>query len=143
MSKVEFVKAITYMGILFNKSFSKEIIEIWYEFFIDIHEDILKESIRELAKETKYSPSLQELLDKCRIINSNKNQDILSIMYKDGYFKKGYFCELTDEHAFRNYEKSSMWVKQNIIPKWLLEDMIKYGYKNTKMILGNNNLLIE
>ena len=143
MTKVEFVKAITYMGIVFNKTLSKEIIEIWYEFFFNIEETILKDAIKELAKETKYLPSLQELLDKCENINSNKTQTILSIMYKDGYFKNGLYCELTDEHAFRNYEKALMWIKENIIPKWLLQDMIKYGYRNTKSLLSNDTLLIE
>lgn len=53
MNQVEFIKAITYMGILFNKPIDKEVIETWYEFFSDIPEKILKESIKDLAKEKK------------------------------------------------------------------------------------------
>ena len=56
MNQVEFIKAITYMGILFNKPIDKEVIETWYEFFLDIPEKVLKDSIKDLAKERKYLP---------------------------------------------------------------------------------------
>mgnify|MGYP004531725569 CR=1 FL=1 len=51
MNQVEFIKTIIYMGILFNKPIDKGVIETWYEFFYDIPEKILKESIKDLAKE--------------------------------------------------------------------------------------------
>ena len=143
MNQVEFIKAITYMGILFNKPIDKEVIETWYEFFSNIPEKILKESIKDLAKERKYLPSLQELLEKCRNTFNQKNHHILDLMYKEGYFRKGLYGELTPDHTFRNYEKSIMWSNENLLPNWLLEDMIKYGLKKSDILKSNDRLLLK
>ena len=37
-------------GFLLNKPIDKEVIETWYEFFLDIPEKVLKDSIKDLAK---------------------------------------------------------------------------------------------
>ena len=47
----------------------------------------------------------------------------------EAYFKNGIFGELSKEQQSRNYEKSIMWLNKGIVPKWLLKDMMKYGYK--------------
>lgn len=143
MNQIEFVKAITYMGILFNKPIDKEVIETWYEFFSEIPEKILKDSIKDLAKESKYLPSLQELLEKCKSTFNYRNQQILETMYNEGYFRKGLYEDLTPDHALRNYEKSIMWLNKNILPDWLLEDMIKYGLKKSDILKSNQRLLLK
>jgi hypothetical protein len=141
MNKQEFLKAITYMGILFNKDISRDIVETWYEFFIDIPETIFKNAIKELAKETKYLPSLQELLDKCSIVKTNEINYVVQQMYDDGYFKRGTYGELSDDQAFRNYEKTLMWVEKGIIPEWLREDMQEYIDKERQTKLTTNERL--
>lgn len=141
MSKSEFLKAITYIGILFNKDISKEIVETWYEFFSSISESNLKNAIKELARESKYFPSLQELLNKCKRVESTKSLSILQLIYNDKYFNKSDYGEISDDQAFRNYEKAIMWIEQKTILNWLLEDMNNYinnqvliDYKSSKLL---------
>lgn len=143
MNQVEFIKTIIYMGILFNKPIDKGVIETWYEFFYDIPEKILKESIKDLAKEKKCLPSLQELLEICRSTFNQRNHQILDLMYKEGYFRKGLYVELTPDHSFRNYEKSIMWSDEKLLPNWLLEDMIKYGLTKFDILKSNDRLLLK
>ena len=132
MNKGEFLKAVTYMGIVFNKEIGKDIIEIWYEFFLEIPANIFKSAIKELAKETKYLPSVQELLDKCSKVQSDKLGYIAQIMYEDGYFHIG-IERLSDEHAMRNYEKTITWLKRGTVPGWLKEDMQEYLERDNQL----------
>ena len=111
--------------------------------FFEIPEKILKDSIKDLAKESKYLPSLQELLEKCKSTFNYRNQQILETMYNEGYFRKGLYEDLTPDHALRNYEKSIMWLNKNILPDWLLEDMIKYGLKKSDILKSNQRLLLK
>ena len=68
----------------------RKLLKTWYEFFLDIPEKILKESIKDLAKEKKYLPSLQELLEKCRSTFNQRNHQILDLMYKKDILEKDY-----------------------------------------------------
>lgn len=128
MTKEQFAKAMTYLGIVYNKEFTSQQVTVWYEYFNDIEENTVKTAIKEIALQSKYIPNISEMIDKCTEVESRKKYDILDLMYKDGYFRMG-VKELDPEHELRNYEKAQMWLSNNIIPSWLLEDMMKYGYK--------------
>ncbi len=64
-------------------------------------------------------------------------------MYEEGYFRKGLYGELTPDQSFRNYEKSIMWSNENLLPNWLLEDMIKYGLKKSDILKSNDRILLK
>ena len=129
------------MGTLFNKEISKDVVETWYEFCMDIPKETFKNAVKELAKEKKYLPSLQELLEKCAQVKSNKLNSIVQQMYNDGYFKRGSYGELSDEHAFRNYEKTLMWIEKGIIPEWLKEDLNDYMEKQEQLTNSDIKLI--
>lgn len=129
MTKEEHVKVMGYAGVIYRKEFTPLEINAWYEFFKDIPYDICKGAIKTCAIKYKYMPSISELLLECREADMKKRMEILYLMYQDGYFKRG-VEELTDEHAETNYTKAQLCIARDIIPDWLLEDMISYGYTN-------------
>ena len=89
-------------------------------------------------------PSIAEILDKCDSSAKTYSYDILEKMKNDGYFKRGAYGELDDTHATRNYEKATMWLSKGIIPQWLLENMMSYGYKKmlNERLLNKEQTLI-
>ena len=144
MTKKEYVKAMTYLGVMFNKPISKEMMEVWYEMVIDIPESTFKNAIKKLALKTKFLPSIQEIVDMCSEVQYQQTNLILEKMYSEGYFSKGSYGDLDPDHALRNYEKATMWVNEGKIPGWLLEDMKEYGYvqpikTESHLLLENNN----
>lgn len=54
---------------------------------------------------------------------------ILDKMLADGYFKKCAIGEQSPAEEMSDYNKAVMFVGGNIIPSWLEEDMVAYGYK--------------
>lgn len=36
-----------------------------------------------------------------------------------------------------------MWSNENLLPNWLLEDMIKYGLKKSDILKSNDRLLLK
>ena len=118
MTKEQFAKAMSYLGILYNKEFDSTQVSIWYEYFHEIDEITFKKAIKKMAVTNKYIPTIAEMISVC-----------IDLMYKDGYFKYGVVGELDEDHEMRNYDKAIMFVSAGIIPGWLLEDMQKYGYK--------------
>lgn len=129
MTKEQFAKAMSYLGILYNKEFDSTQVSIWYEYFHEIDEITFKKAIKKMAVTNKYIPTIAEMISVCKDIDERKKIEILDLMYKDGYFKYGVVGELDEDHEMRNYDKAIMFVSAGIIPGWLLEDMQKYGYK--------------
>lgn len=129
MTKEQFAKAMSYLGILYNKEFDSTQVSIWYEYFHEIDEATFKKAIKKMAVTNKYIPTIAEMISVCKEIDEYKKIEILDLMYKDGYFKYGVVGELDTDHEMRNYDKAIMFVSAGIIPSWLLEDMQRYGYK--------------
>ena len=100
MNKQDYLKAITYMGTLFNKEISKDVVETWYEFCMDIPKETFKNAVKELAKEKKYLPSLQELLEKCAQVNCTG--------LSKGKYKYGYI-----EYTFDLWNNSEVRIKNH------------------------------
>lgn len=61
-------------------------------------------------------------------------------MKKDGYFRLG-VKPLLPEQEDRNYGKSIRWIKREIIPEFLLENMQKY-INHSKRINSKNHYQI-
>ena len=88
MTKQEYVKAMTYMGVMFNKPVGKDVIEVWYEFLANVPEITFKNAIKQLALKTKFLPGLQEIMDMCSEVQSKQNNSILqSHKYNMCYIK--------------------------------------------------------
>ena len=129
MNKKQFALAMTYLGIVFNKNFTSDTVSVWYEYFHIIEEETFKRAIKQLALKTKYLPSMKEVADECIEIQKSNNFGVLDQMYKDGYFRSSNYGKIEAQQELRNYDKAVMWLTKNTLPKWLIEDMMKYGYR--------------
>lgn len=129
MTKEQFAKAMSYLGIVYNKEFDSAQVSIWYEYFHEIDESTYKAAIKKIAISSKFVPTISEMIEMCKSVDEHKKIEILDLMYKDGYFKYGVVGELEADHEMRNYDKAVMFVSAGIIPGWLLDDMKQYGYK--------------
>lgn len=99
---------------------------------------IVLKAIDEIIRTSKFMPTIAEILDRCDGQAKTYTFDILKIMQEDGYFKYGVCGELDESQQSRNYEKAMSFVNRGIIPDWLLNDMIRYGYK-VNNLLGVRN----
>ena len=118
--------------------------KMYQEQIIGYTPEIVLKAIDEIIRTSKFMPSIAEILDKCDSAAKTYSYDILEKMKNDGYFKRGAYGELDDTHATRNYEKATMWLSKGIIPQWLLEDMMSYGYKKmlNERLLNKEQVLI-
>lgn len=90
------------------------------------NEETLKSAIKEIIRTSKYMPSLNEIIEQCEKSRVHQTNEIVELMWQDGYFKKGAYGELDDSQAYRNYNKTLKFIEEGIIPEWLREDMKKY-----------------
>lgn len=117
---------------LYMKDMTDEEIFSWYGKFKDVECNVFYKTIDNLKN--KFMPNAIELYELCETTEIKNTFDILDLMWADGYFKKSPFGELAPEQQSRNFEKAVMWLNKGIIPEWLLEDMIAYGYKPTAQL---------
>jgi hypothetical protein len=61
MTKEEFVKAMTYLGIAYNKEFDEKQLSVWYDFFKKENYQDFKNAIKRIASKNQYLPSIAEL----------------------------------------------------------------------------------
>lgn len=90
------------------------------------NEETLKSAIKEIIRNSKYMPSLKEIIDQCDKCRTYQTNKIVELMWQDGYFKKGAYGELDESQAYKNYNKTLKFIEEGIIPEWLREDMKKY-----------------
>lgn len=111
-------------------------ISMYQDFLSDYNELTLNSAIKSIISKSKYMPSMNELLEECELCKTTQKNIVIEKMIKAGYFKDS-----------REIEKTYHFLEEGIIPKWLLEDMKKYGYEdghnlistNSKMLGGSNN----
>ncbi len=96
--------------------------------------EIVMRAINKIIKTSKFMPTIAEILDNCENQVSSYSLEILKRMKDDGYFKYGVCGELDENQQSRNYEKAINFVSRGIIPEWLLEDMIKYGFRANNLL---------
>ena len=126
MEKEQFVKCMTYLGIAYNKEYSRFEVEQHYEFLKEYSYEELKKAIKKIIKKSKFLPKINELIEECEIVKEEVKFNILEIMKNDGYFKD-----------IKEYEKATNFLKSGIIPKWFANDM--NNYRNSQ--LTNNERL--
>ena len=61
MTKQEFTQAMTILGIAYNKEFTPEQIEVWYEFFYDTSFDVFNKAIKRVIPKSEFIPSIARL----------------------------------------------------------------------------------
>lgn len=142
MTKEEFKDSISYLGIAYNKEFTKKELQLYYDFLKDYNDETLVKAIKNIIKKSKFLPKINELIDECNNCKQNIKYEVVEFMLRSGYFKKGDYEELDFEQELRNYEKTKKFINENNVPLWLQKD-INYYYKLMKQDrLVNNHKLI-
>lgn len=126
MGKDEFVESMTYLGLAFNKTFTKNELILHYDFLKEYDDEIFTKAVKNIIKKSKFLPKINELIEECEIVKEEVKFNILEIMKNDGYFKN-----------IKEYEKATNFLKSGIIPKWFVNDM--NNYRNSQ--LANNERL--
>lgn len=110
----------------FNKEMTLAMVRQYSNYFSKYEEDILKLTFYEVIKTSKYMPSIAELIERCERNRKKVAFKILSLMEKDGYFKKSANGELDEVQEFINREKAVAWLNSGNIPEWFKKDMNSY-----------------
>lgn len=139
MTKEEFKDSISYLGIAYNREFTKKELELYYDFLKDYNDETLVKAIKNIIKKSKFLPKINELIDECNNCKQNIKYEVVEFMLKSGYFKKGDYGELDFEQELRNYEKTKKFINENNVPEWLKQD-INYYYKLMKQDRLENNI---
>ena len=61
MDKEKFLKIITYMGVVYNKEFTEEQVEIWYSFLKDYSVEELNNAVKYLINTEKFLPTIAHI----------------------------------------------------------------------------------
>ena len=134
MTQVEFTKGMTLLTVAYPKfEVDQMTMEVWYSFFEDIRADVFISAVKAFVRNSKFAPTVTELLKHCEESKMIILNDTLKLMYQQGYFHQG----VDDNQAYRNYEKANQWLQRGTEPEWLKEDMRRYR----RMQLGQQDQL--
>lgn len=140
MTHLAFIKCMKYLNACYSKNMDQEQLESWFEYFSDVSYSTLNNAIKEIVSESKYFPTISQLKDKCKEVNKKYIVSIIDRMKESGYFKKG-VEELTDSQAFRNYEKTLMWLDEGNLPEFVENDIKEFLKQNKQIEQKDKKLL--
>lgn len=123
MTQVEFTKGMTILSVAYPKfEVDQMTMEVWYSFFEDIKAEVFIAAVKSFVRNSKFAPTVTELLKHCEESKMIILNDTLKLMYQQGYFHQG----VDDNQAYRNYEKANQWLQRGTETEWLKEDMRRY-----------------
>lgn len=61
MTKEEFFKGMTYLGVAYNKEIPEKQIEIWYEFFANVKYDDFRSAVKRIVQKQNFLPTVADL----------------------------------------------------------------------------------
>lgn len=129
MIKSEFLINIKKLSNCYIKDLTEEQILMWYEYFKNTNIKVFEKAVDDIIKESKYFPSIKELLDKCEEKKQSLILKIIDKMKVGGYFKNQ-----------KELDKIYKFIDEGIIPSWFREDMKEYYMKeftqNDKKLLN-------
>lgn len=129
MTKEELIKGLKVLGLAYNKSFTEEECVLYYDFLSKYSYETFKNAVKELIQISKFLPKISEILEYCEKNKISKRYKILDLMRARGYFK-----------TQSEYEIATHFIENDIIPRWLKEDMKEYSSFNKE--LENNTRMI-
>lgn len=143
MKQEEFVKAIAYLGMAYNKEYSQAETMQMYEFLKEYNYQTFTKAIKNIIKTSKFVPKIADLIEESEKQKETKRIEVIEYMRKSGYFNTSSYGEIDEDHATLNYNKTIMWLEQGTVPSWLQEDINRYYRKMDKVQLQHeqNNLL--
>ena len=95
MNKEKFLKIMTYMGIAYNKEFTKEQLEVWYSFFKEYTDEELNNAVKKIINTEKYLPSIaqvKEEIAKMKVVGipeaEEEWQEVLKAVSRYGSYRQ-------------------------------------------------------
>ena len=61
MTPQEFAKSMTFLGLAYNKEFTKDQLNVWYSFFTDEEDQDFRKAITRLITKEKFMPSIADI----------------------------------------------------------------------------------
>lgn len=138
MKLEEFTKGLSYLGLMYNKTYSQLETSMMYDFFKEYNYETFTAAIKNIVRTSSFIPKVADLIKECDNCRVSKKNEVAKFMLDEGYFNRGGYCELSDEHAYRNYNKTLMWIERGTVPDWLQEDINYYYLKMKNKALENN-----
>lgn len=90
---------------------------------------ILSIAVKSIIRKNKFMPTLKEIIDACELCRVTQKNITIEKMIKAGYFKDS-----------REIDKAYKFVEERIIPDWLLEDMKKFGYVDSRNLISTDSI---
>lgn len=109
MNKLEFATAMKHLSIAFNKEFTQDDLNVYYEYLKDYEFKVFKNVIKEIVKCEKFLPKISEIISYC---DRYKNDELINQLDQRNYFKNA-----------NDKEKIIMWMNEGIIPEWFREEL--------------------
>lgn len=103
MTKEEFVKGATFLAIAYNKEFTQEQLNVWYEFFKEEDFDNFRVAVKRIIPKKQFIPSIAELKQEITYIKTPALQlkaDEEWEKVKDAIRKYGYYQSLEAMQTF-------------------------------------------
>lgn len=111
----EFVTTISYLGTVYNKTFSEEDLTVWYDLLGEYPDEVLVKVIKNLAKTEKFLPAISTIIEECDKYRELDRFEVLEYMREKNYFKNG-----------EEYFKAKQWLREKTIPSWFKGDLTKF-----------------
>lgn len=70
MTPQEFAKDMTFMGLAYNKEFTKDQLNVWYSFFNEADEKDFRKAITRLITKEKFMPSISDIKSEIASLNN-------------------------------------------------------------------------
>lgn len=151
MTAEEFSKALTFLGVAYNKEFTNEQAKIWYEFFKTTSEETFKKAIKRLIATNKFLPSIAEINEEIALIDNphlglnalKEWEEVLRLIRKYGYYKTNEALaemNLLTRNAVEQLGWSKLCMSEDIV--WLKKEFIEI-FKNKQQGIESLEMLAE
>ncbi len=130
MEQKDFLIGLKYLSEAFSKDFTENESKIWYENLKIYEFNVFRESLKNIVKEFKFFPKIADVIELCETTKGKIRCEVLQKMREDDYFRYGINgIELNERQQNSNYDKAVNYILNDIMPKWLKEDIEKYQKK--------------
>ena len=151
MTAEEFSKALTFLGVAYNKEFTNEQAKIWYEFFKTTSEETFKKAIKRLIATNKFMPSIAEINQEIALIDNphlglnalKEWEEVLRLIRQYGYYKQNEALaemNLLTRNAVEQLGWSKLCMSEDIV--WLKKEFVEI-FKNKQQGIENLEMLSE
>lgn len=158
MKKEDFIKALKFLGIAYNKEFAQDQAEVWYKFFVDDDYELFRQAIKNLIAKQDFSPSISQIKKEMANLQidipsaEDEWQEVLKAVHKFGSYKEQealdslnpYTAYITRHIGYRNIcmAEDQTWNKKEFIGEYeVMKDKeienIQIGNKEQKLLGGN------